>query len=611
MYKSYFGFDESPFSITPDPKFIYMSRRHQDALAHLEYGLFETSGFVLLTGEVGTGKTALCRCMLEQLPATIDVAFILNPRQTALELLANICDELHISYPQDTSSIKVLIDLLNKYLLENHANGRRTILIIDEAQNLSDEVMEQIRLLTNLETSKHKLLQILLAGQPELQAMLDRPVLRQLTQRITARYHIAPLTLVETGAYIRHRMGVANVQRPIFSKSAISTVFKLCGGTPRLINIICDRALLGAYAQNADSINSKIVTQAAQEILPESTRSIFGPAARILAVAMLLVSFAVAAYSLRPWEQLELFKPSDESTVADSSASVIVPINPADNSPSIQKPPKESKAEDMEILAKAQTADVPELVRAPTDAEVSVSAAIKSNTEIQKSQLMEETTIAKDESHADTSASDLASILINQNCNSSSGTAISALFQLWGKEYKGQSGRTACDSARNEGLRCLHRSGTWNNLRRYNRPAIVELLNQDGNWQHLLVNEITEDSILLSCGDQSAKVTIGQADAHWFGEFLLLWQPPKQRLRFELGNKGSDVHLFREQIETALDIEHSTNDHTNEVFDKTLEEQVIQFQRTNLLQPDGVAGKDTIILLNTLAGDSSIPLLHP
>ncbi len=599
MYKSYFGFGETPFAITPDPKFLYMSQRHQDALAHLKYGLFETNGFVLLTGEVGTGKTALCRCLLEQLPATIDAALILNPRQTAFELVANICDELHIDYPHDTTSIKVLIDLLNAHLLENHARGRRTILIIDEAQNLSDEVLEQVRLLTNLETTKRKLLQILLAGQPELQAMLSRPQLRQLTQRITARYHIAPLTPVETGAYIRHRMGVAGVERPIFSKEAITKIHKLCRGTPRLINIICDRALLGAYAQNRPTIDARIVNQAAREVLPETQRNLSNHTVRVAAAAMLLLSFAVAAYTLRPWERLGFTDHKEADAVAESRPAATETNPPASTPPKSVIVPVEADAET--TTPPASNAKAAVLV-ARLDMNMSSPLRPGSN---ETSPLEEAAQI-----EADAGNPGLMGLLSNQNCNSGTDVAISALFRLWGKKYQAQPNRTPCEIARGEGLRCLHSKGTWNNLRRYNRPAIVELLTPAGGWQHLLVSEINGDNIKLSCGGDSANITIGQVDPYWLGEFLLLWKPPKHRSRFERGNNSREVRQLRQQLDAVMGVTHPPGYTASSVFDEELEQQVIQFQQANSLQPDGIAGRDTLILLNTLAADPSIPLLH-
>src|SRR5512133_3680712 len=197
MYQSFFGLAEAPFSIAPDPRYLYMSRSHQEALAHLLYGLSGEGGFVLLTGEVGTGKTTVCRCLLDQIPQNCDVAYIFNPRLTVAELLSTICSEFGIAHPDGNSSIKVFVDCINAYLLDAHARGRNTVLIIDEAQNLSTDVLEQMRLLTNLETNERKLLQIILLGQPELGLMLERPELRQLSQRIVARYHLGPLTRQE------------------------------------------------------------------------------------------------------------------------------------------------------------------------------------------------------------------------------------------------------------------------------------------------------------------------------------------------------------------------------------------------------------------------------
>jgi general secretion pathway protein A len=267
MYWEYFGFEENPFSISPDPRYLYMSKRHQEALAHLVYGIGEAGGFVLLSGEVGTGKTTICRSLIEQLPDTVDLAFVLNPRLNEVELLATICDEMGVAYPPENPTLKVLVDRLNEHLLDAHARGRQPVLIIDEAQNLSPDVLEQIRLLTNLETTKRKLLQIFLIGQPELKALLKRQGLRQLDQRITARYHLTPLTLNETAAYIRHRLQVGGNTEDIFGPSAVRAVFRLSRGVPRLINTLCDRCLLGAYAENKRKVDARLVESASTEVL--------------------------------------------------------------------------------------------------------------------------------------------------------------------------------------------------------------------------------------------------------------------------------------------------------------------------------------------------------
>ena len=273
MYKEYFGLKESPFSISPDPQFLYMSARHREALAHLIYGMKSTSGFVLLTGEVGTGKTTVCRCLLGQIPDNSEIAFILNPKLSVVELLATICDEFEITYPQDNDSVKVFIDLINAYLLEAHSQDKHAVLIIDEAQNLDIAVLEQIRLLTNLETDKRKLLQVIMLGQPELNDILALPELRQLAQRVTARYHLEPLSNNEIDGYLRHRLAVAGVERPIFPPNTINKLFNLTGGVPRLINLLCDRALLGAFVKGENIVSPQLLTTAAGEVFGKGFRA--------------------------------------------------------------------------------------------------------------------------------------------------------------------------------------------------------------------------------------------------------------------------------------------------------------------------------------------------
>ena len=272
MYHQHFGLNEAPFSIAVNPRYLFMSQRHRDALAHLLYGVSGDGGFILLTGEVGTGKTTVNRCLLEQLPDTTDLAIILNPALSAIELLASACDELGIDYPRETHSLKTLTDALHLYLLENYDRGRKTVLIIDEAQHLDFDVLEQIRLLTNLETNDEKLLQIILIGQPELSEKLARPELRQLNQRITARYNLMPLNLDETSAYIRHRLEVAGLKgdRSLFDSSAVKKIHTVTRGIPRLINVLCDRALLGAYGQKRVIVNRALVHLASKEVFGES-----------------------------------------------------------------------------------------------------------------------------------------------------------------------------------------------------------------------------------------------------------------------------------------------------------------------------------------------------
>lgn len=302
MYLAYYGLREPPFSITPDPRFVFLSERHRDALAHLLFGIDKGGGggFVQLTGEVGTGKTTLSRLLLEQLPDNARIALVLNPRQNAIELLETVCEELRIDIEGKRGSAKALIDALNAYLLDAYAQGLRVVLLIDEAQNLPPDALEQVRLLTNLETHTQKLLQILLLGQPELRDLLARPELRQLAQRITARFHLSPLDERETAAYLRHRWRVAGGSRFPFNAKAVRRLHALSGGVPRLINVIAERALLAGYARDAVGIDAKLVNAAAREVLPSARPARLQP---LLAVAggVVIAALIVAAWWFQPW----------------------------------------------------------------------------------------------------------------------------------------------------------------------------------------------------------------------------------------------------------------------------------------------------------------------
>ncbi len=264
MYNDYFGFRDFPFSISPDPHFLFMSDGHRDALAHLLYGIENDGGIVLLTGEVGTGKTTLCRCLLEQLPEDSRVAYIINPPQTPTDLLLVLCREFDL-HPQGQDS-STLLHALNVFLLACHGARQKVVLVIDEAQNLSVEILEQLRLLTNLETNQRKLLQVLLLGQLELHRQLSLPALRQLGQRVTARFVLSPLSKAELALYVSHRLSVVGGRPEIFPASLIGPLWKFSSGIPRIINLICDRALLGAYAEGKAAVTGSVLRNAAKEI---------------------------------------------------------------------------------------------------------------------------------------------------------------------------------------------------------------------------------------------------------------------------------------------------------------------------------------------------------
>jgi len=299
MYTNYFQLKQAPFSIAPDPRYLFMSERHREALAHLLYGVGSGGGFVLLTGEIGAGKTTVCRCFIEQIPENCRLAYIFNPKLTVEELLLTICDEFGIAPAPEAAGaggVKGFVDAINAYLLASHAQGRNNVLVIDEAQNLSPQVLEQLRLLTNLETSERKLLQIILIGQPELRGMLARPELEQLAQRVIARYHLGPLSVQETGAYVAHRLAVAGAlaDNPIPAGLA-PLVHRLTGGVPRRVNLLCDRALLGAYVENSRTVTPKILRRAAREVFAGDSAAPRAPLRWPLVAGGVLAGAAISA----------------------------------------------------------------------------------------------------------------------------------------------------------------------------------------------------------------------------------------------------------------------------------------------------------------------------
>jgi len=333
MYNHYFQLTHSPFSIAPDPRYLFMSERHREALAHLLYGIGSGGGFVLLTGEIGAGKTTVCRCFIEQVPANCRLAYIFNPRLTAQELLQTVCDELHIEVAPAAAGagVKGYVDAINRYLLASHAQGLNNVLVIDEAQNLSSDVLEQLRLLTNLETSERKLLQIILIGQPELRTMLARPELEQLAQRVIARYHLGPLGEAETGAYIAHRLAVAGAVGVPFPPALTPLVHRLAHGVPRRINLLCDRALLGAYVENSPQVTRPILRRAAAEVFADDPAARRAPRRWPLLAGGALACVALGAAA---WQML----PQHAAQPAAAGVAAVKPAPVASAAPSKPKP---------------------------------------------------------------------------------------------------------------------------------------------------------------------------------------------------------------------------------------------------------------------------------
>jgi general secretion pathway protein A len=554
MYLKHFGFRQAPFAINPDPRFLYLSPKHQEALAHLLYGLGEGGGFVMLSGEVGTGKTTLCFTLLEQMGGNVDVALILNPRLSSLELLAAICDELHIAYPVDCASPKRLIDQLNQFLLSNHARGRRTVAIIDEAQNLSTEVLEQIRLLTNLETPTTKLLQIILVGQPELPDLLARPEVRQVDQRITARYHLQPLDAEEARGYVLHRIAVAGGPADLFTTNALHEVYHRSRGIPRLINVLCDRALLGAYTLERKRVDHRMVTKAANEVRGHR-RQRHGLWAPALATAF--IGLASASLINLWWDFSAPARPAPKPAIAANAAArdTIAAVRDAE--------PASGHA----TAAAEPPAPVP-VPTPPAEAKFPVWIDLPANEE----------------------ASALGRLLLRWRPNE--------VFR-----------RTSCAEVKPSGLRCLRQRSDWETLRRQNLPALMSFaVTPSRSREAVLISADDTHATLIDAAGHSARFPLAEVLALWSGNSLSLWQPPEGRSLVSRGMRGPSVTWVRQRLQTAgyLTVPLDLPEH----FDPALEESLSRFQKDLGLRPDGLAGPATLARLTGIQSGSDIPALR-
>ena len=545
MYLQYFGLTEAPFAITPDPAFVYLSPEHRDALAHLLYGVGQggSGGFVQLTGEVGTGKTTMCRCLLEQLPEDTHVALVLNPLLTPQELLATICEELGIETAGIAESNKAMVDALNAYLLKQHSRGQRVVVVIDEAQNLSPEALEQVRLLTNLETPKEKLLQMVLLGQPELRQLLDRSDLRQLAQRITARYHLKPLNQDETRAYVRHRMMVAGAQRSPFSRSALRALYQRSGGVPRLINIIADRALAGAYARESGRVTARLVQAAANEVQPSEAKVRSNPWPGVLATAAALVLVVVTLLTWGPeWLESRMPAAPDESAVTQGV-----------QEPSPAEPATTPVAEPVGAVLTDDTGTIDE---APVQEEA-----------VPRDELDDEWL---DQQHLDVWRS---------------------LAGLWQSPGNAVAMQLACDGAVRTGYACLRESGSWSRIRQLGLPVILVL--RSSGTQLLLLSGFEGDSALVGAGENSRRIARGDIEEIWLGEYLLAWpQAPDWPLEIHRGQSGEAVDIVMQMASLADPAWQGEG-----VFDGRFESWLKDFQRRHGLAADGIIGPNTLIHL--------------
>jgi general secretion pathway protein A len=552
MYLSFFGLLEKPFAITPDPRYLYLSARHAEALAHLLYGINEAGGFVQLTGEVGTGKTTIIRSLLAQTPKNAEIALILNPRMTAPEFLLTICEELGIGVPDAaTDSRKDLVDILNHYLLRAHADGRRIVLVVDEAQNLIPDVLEQVRLLTNLETNTQKLLQIILIGQPELRDLLARNELRQLAQRVTGRYHLHPLSAAETGAYVRHRLRVSGATSDIFSNMALAELFHLSGGVPRVINVVADRALLGAYTQDRHRVTSGLVRHAAAEVFGRRFAPRWLPWLGSVAAAMVLAATVWGMWPLTAWRL-------DRQPVTSASAV------------------KESAPHREAVKPQAPPATAAPAVAVATPPPSPSAPALQ--------------------------------VLLTQH-NDATGTddAFLRLFGLWGAHYV--AGNTdPCTQAAQQGLECLVQRGSFGQLRVYNRPAILMLNDDAGSKHQVVLAGLDDEHARIDVAGQRHEVGIGELSRYWFGDFVMLWRPGTQKVKpLSVGMRGDEVRWLRESLERLRGV--TAGQSVSDVFDTELSHLVMDFQREHRLAVDGIAGIQTQIVLASAVAAPDSPLL--
>lgn len=546
MYHEFFGLKEPAFSIAVNPRYLFMSDQHREALAHLLYGI-QNGGFVMLTGEVGTGKTTMIRCLLEQLPANTDIAIILNPMASAPELLSTICDELGVEYIADELTVKVLTDALNQFLLDNHRKGRKTVLLIDEAQLLKVPVLEQIRLLTNLETTTEKLLQIMLVGQPELKKLLARPALRQLSQRITARFHLEALNLVESKAYIYHRLKVAGMpehQLP-FSDAIIKKIHEFSGGIPRLINVICERLLLGAYAQNRHQVDKQIFAAAVKEVAGTATQQEVKEAAASRTSWHAVFVGVVALVMAGVWFLVPDQVPANANSSNTQHSSV-----------------------DASLVASGSVIDARRFVS---------SVAASSSPAI---------------------AAPVENLLTNVATRDQVAAQL-ALFKFAGLNAIDK--QAPCTSLNKSTYECAKaKLNSWDELKELNRPGVMTLATPNKKWVYALLIGLSENHALFLVDGAEKVIPWSELVLQWNGDFLYVWSRPAGfEGSLQLGDRSDLVTWVAEQF-AKLDQQPAPL--TRQFFTDRLQKRIELFQANNGILPDGVFNDQTLRRLNEALG---------
>ncbi|MFT7177097.1 MAG: general secretion pathway protein A, partial [Halioglobus sp.] len=499
-------------------------------------------GFILLTGEVGTGKTTINRCLLEQLPQDTDIAIILNPALNAMELLATACDELNIEYDSHNPTLKTLTDKLHAYLLENHRQGRSTVLMIDEAQHLDFDVLEQIRLLTNLETNTRKLLQIILIGQPELVELLNRPELRQLNQRITARYNLEPLNLQETSAYIKHRLSVAGLApgRELFPASVVRGIFKRTRGIPRLVNVLCDRILLGAYGRNRQRADSAMLKVAAKEVMGQE-RGTQGSDSKWIVASVSLLVLLIVGLSVWSYTQWLSPEPGAQPLIPQSQEVIVGRSGSVDDSGSVRA--------EIIVAEEPLPAVAPEVPLRETW------------------------------------------LLPPQN----------ALERLWALEAPTVSETDPCVEQTPARISCVEGvAQTWEELWQYDRPLALKMVTPDRFGASVLLLGIEGSDGYVSSDSGVALVSLAELGPLWSGEFAFLWHRPAGFLKpLAYGDRNPVVTEIARMF-SQLDGQEAVL--SNERFSNRLKERVMLFQKEHKLEADGVIGVRTLLKLNEQLG---------
>ncbi|WP_343732116.1 AAA family ATPase [Duganella sp.] len=575
MYTQFFNLKQSPFSIAPDPRYLFMSERHREALAHLLYGIGSGGGFVLLTGEIGAGKTTVCRCFMEQIPENCKLGYIFNPKLSVEELLLSICDEFGIALPpQGAVSVKGYVDAINAYLLASHAQARNNVLIIDEAQNLSAEVLEQLRLLTNLETSERKLLQIILIGQPELREMLARPELEQLAQRVIARYHLGSLSEAETGTYIEHRLAVAGATAIApFPRAMMGLVHKLTKGVPRRINLLCDRALLGAYVENQPQVSRTILQRAAAEVFAGQNAA--GPGAGAgagsgaaarwpLVAAGVLGGVVISALT---WQ-----------LVSREARPVVAPAQAAEASHAQRGVPG------------ASPAAVPGGAAGTAGTAGPAGASVAAGTTGAAGAAVAAGSVAP--------AGGAAAALSAPRPGTDSAAALRQLAGLWGLTLVDGD---PCPTAARANLRCLPVKGTLEELRLLDRPAMLKLHDDPAAPNYVLLTALDEHTATITtAGGKPQTLPLDALNARYDGEFTTYWRAPRNwRDEVRGGDQGPDVDWLAKRLSQIYDLKKPQE---NQPLDAPLRKRLIEFQTAQQLKADGVAGPKTFIRLYQLGG---------